>query len=607
MFLFPNKVEAAWFDDSWGYRQRIPIDTHTASETNVYNEIVVDTATLTTDKLQADCDDLRFTKENGQLLPYQIVSGCDTATTTIRVGFDTMPIAPFNIYMYYGNPSASSNATTFATWNPSDKSASITLSGSDLTATGPTSGSTFFSVRATMGKSSGKWYWETTGGSTAYAGNVAVGIGSSSQTLTPSGTLSDLEGLRVYESSTGNKFTPSTACGESYLKTDIIGYKLDMDGGTLVMQENGVDKCTVVTGLSGTFYPYITLYGVNPAVAVIANFGASTFNYPAPSGYNSGVYTGNSFIFSACANGCAEGTAATEEKSPAPVAYWKFDDATGTNAQDSSPNNLDGTTSGATWQTEDQCISGKCLYFDGTAGYVSVANSTTLQSATALTMSAWFKSQDTTANRGIIRKDTTSGTRYLYGLVLNTTANKLTAQYNNGADFAVTSSGNVNDGLWHHAVMTISGTTLTLYIDGVSQGTSTITGTQGQPNGELDIGALPPYVGPIAREGFLKGFIDEVKVYNFALTAAQVKTNYISRSTGKGTSAVLGSNNEAMKQLSNGLVGYWKMDEATWTSDCATEEVLDASGNSNNGESCPSADATDPTTGKYGNAGSFDV
>src|SRR3990167_10770427 len=63
-FLFAEKTSAAWFDDSWSYRQRIPIDTHTAAETNVYNEMSVDTATLTTDKLQADCDDLRFTKEN---------------------------------------------------------------------------------------------------------------------------------------------------------------------------------------------------------------------------------------------------------------------------------------------------------------------------------------------------------------------------------------------------------------------------------------------------------------------------------------------------------------------------------------------------------------
>ncbi len=74
-----KKVAAAWYNDSWGYRQKIPISTHTTAETNVYLGITVDTATLTTDKLQADCDDLRFTDVSGKLLPYQIVSGCDAA------------------------------------------------------------------------------------------------------------------------------------------------------------------------------------------------------------------------------------------------------------------------------------------------------------------------------------------------------------------------------------------------------------------------------------------------------------------------------------------------------------------------------------------------
>lgn len=84
------KVHAAWFDDNFAYRQKVPVTTHAASESNVYITLAVDTATLTTDKLQADCDDLRFTKLNGQILPYQIVSGCDGGTTSIRVGFDTM-------------------------------------------------------------------------------------------------------------------------------------------------------------------------------------------------------------------------------------------------------------------------------------------------------------------------------------------------------------------------------------------------------------------------------------------------------------------------------------------------------------------------------------
>src|SRR3990167_8745383 len=89
----PKTPEAAWYHESWTYRKKMPVSTHTAAETNVYLGITVDTDALTTDKLQADCDDLRFTDADGKLLSYEIVSGCDTVTTSIRVGFETMPVA----------------------------------------------------------------------------------------------------------------------------------------------------------------------------------------------------------------------------------------------------------------------------------------------------------------------------------------------------------------------------------------------------------------------------------------------------------------------------------------------------------------------------------
>ena len=53
--------------------------------------------------------------------------------------------------------------------------------------------------------------------------------------------------------------------------------------------------------------------------------------------------------------------------------------------------------------------------------------------------------------------------------------------------------------------------------------------------------------------------------------------------------------------MSDGLVGYWKMDEASW--DGTTNEVIDHSGNNNHGTA-----ADDATTGagKFGNGGTFD-
>ena len=49
---------------------------------------------------------------------------------------------------------------TYATWNPADKGADITLSGGNLVATHTSDNAA--TVRANVGKSSGKWYWEIT-------------------------------------------------------------------------------------------------------------------------------------------------------------------------------------------------------------------------------------------------------------------------------------------------------------------------------------------------------------------------------------------------------------------------------------------------------------
>jgi hypothetical protein len=63
---------------------------------------------------------------------------------------------------------------TFATWNPSDKNANVTLSGGNLTAS-VASWTTHYAARATIWKSSGKWYWEVTVVSNAWTILIWVG------------------------------------------------------------------------------------------------------------------------------------------------------------------------------------------------------------------------------------------------------------------------------------------------------------------------------------------------------------------------------------------------------------------------------------------------
>lgn len=83
-----------------------------------------------------------------------------------------------------------------------------------------------------------------------------------------------------------------------------------------------------------------------------------------------------------------------------------------------------------------------------------------------------------------------------------------------------------------------------------------------------------------ANGAYTSGFTDEVKLYPFARSAAQVKVEYSMGSV-----------------ASTGLVGYWKMDEASGT-------LSDASGNSNTG-TWNGTGGSHYTTGKFSNGGGF--
>ena len=173
---------------------------------------------------------------------------------------------------------------TYAVWNPTDTSASDTFSNNNLTVTVPASGAM---TRSTVGKSSGKWYWEyTVGGSTdGPIGGIA----------NASASLAQYTGSNVnswgYYGFNGLKYTNATgaAYGSAFGIGAVIGVALDMDAGTITFYLNGVNKGVAYSGLSGAMYASYSGSGSNGGSAV-ANFGASAFAYTVPSGFNSGLY-----------------------------------------------------------------------------------------------------------------------------------------------------------------------------------------------------------------------------------------------------------------------------------------------------------------------------
>ena len=182
-------------------------------------------------------------------------------------------------------------AITPTTWNPSDKSADITLSNGDLTAKSTNSGHDC--ARTILSESSGKWYWEITAdGSGSIGAGVGLGIASSSLSLALGAGSNDYS----YRSN-GDKGNSNTwvAFGDTWEAGDIIGIAFDRDNGNVWFSKNGVWQAggdpangtgEAFSGINDTMFGMFSLYYTDDQLT--ANFGASAFSYTTPTGFTAG-------------------------------------------------------------------------------------------------------------------------------------------------------------------------------------------------------------------------------------------------------------------------------------------------------------------------------
>jgi hypothetical protein len=171
---------------------------------------------------------------------------------------------------------------TYATWSPTDKGAACTLSNGNLTVTYGAA-----SVRSTISKSSGKWYWEVT--STSAAGG-SRGVGNASASLA---NYPGFDANAIEYDKNGQTYTSNigTAYGASFT-TSVIGHALDVDARTITWYKDGVSQGvkSLPTNLTtGAIFAMVGKGGTPNAVCT-ANFGASKFVYPVPAGFSPGLY-----------------------------------------------------------------------------------------------------------------------------------------------------------------------------------------------------------------------------------------------------------------------------------------------------------------------------
>jgi len=203
---------------------------------------------------------------------------------------------------------------------------------------------------------------------------------------------------------------------------------------------------------------------------------------------------------------------------------WSFDEASGVVVADGSGNGNAGSTLGGPTRVAGKVGSG-ALKFDGIDDLVEVPDSPSLDIEDSITIATWANLTDLTLNAFFVAKSP-SGTapdnypgNYEFRTEAATGRLQLGHQTAEGTQYVFyTSAGALIVGEWQHIAVTLTeGDAVTFYINGIPAGTA----AQTQPFGILNDNAVR--IGTRKdKYAFLKGMMDDVRVYERALSAEEV-------------------------------------------------------------------------------------
>ena len=200
------------------------------------------------------------------------------------------------------------------------------------------------------------------------------------------------------------------------------------------------------------------------------------------------------------------------------VGAWSFDEASGTSVADRSGKGNNGTISGA---TRVAGRNGNGLAFDGVNDMVTVADSASLD-INRMTLEAWVKPTKLTAMwRTILLKEQPG--QLAYALYAGNDSMRPGGHVYIGGDRSVNGPSALALNSWTHVASTWDGTTMRLYANGVQIATQALTGNGTVSNGALRFG------GNTVWAEWFQGSMDDVRIYDRALTPAQVQTDMNTR------------------------------------------------------------------------------
>ncbi len=201
------------------------------------------------------------------------------------------------------------------------------------------------------------------------------------------------------------------------------------------------------------------------------------------------------------------------------VSEWTFDEPEENGKTKDTWGNNHGTVVGAT--QVDDCVFGKCYSFNGVSDYVEIGDSDTLDLSDEITVSAFIKPDEkSNTYRTILAKGYGSGENYQLRMDRTSEGNNVSFEVSVSGSYEGTPKIKINNYQWYHVVGLYNGNKISIFVNGVNSGSNPLSGS-------MDINIEKVLIGKNTNNEFWKGSIDEIRIYNAALSSSQIKQNYI--------------------------------------------------------------------------------
>jgi hypothetical protein len=200
------------------------------------------------------------------------------------------------------------------------------------------------------------------------------------------------------------------------------------------------------------------------------------------------------------------------------VAAYSFNAGAGTTVSDGSGNGNNGVISGATWTPLGRY--GAALSFDGVNDWVTVTDAASLDLTTGMTLETWvYPTVSPTAWRTVVAKEGAAIVAYFLHASSLTANQPAMGVRIGGVEQQLKGGARLTANVWTHLAATYDGTTLRLYVNG------------GQAASRAQTGAIVATTNPLRIGGngiwgeYFQGRIDEVRIYNRALSQAEIQSD----------------------------------------------------------------------------------